>query len=222
MDQTKSYKIRGTKVTSPYPVQLTPGEHRLVFSLQKFFSPSQILPDCYFPNPDGPTKASSESNNNSKLAQIDCLAINETGIFVFESKDYSGWIYGHGDRHQWTQVLNFGKEKHQFYNPIKQNARHIAALETCCDSNWQIYSVIVFSREATLKVIDEVPENCIICTQSNLLATLSQLCQAKSLNSDQVAEVLDCLSRSRVIPDTIIRDLHIDEAEQATSMRQPR
>lgn len=46
------YKIRGTKVVSPYPTNLTPGEVRLVFSLEKVFLPERIFADCYFPKVD--------------------------------------------------------------------------------------------------------------------------------------------------------------------------
>ena len=44
--------------------------------------------------------------------------IHEKGIFVFESKNYSGWIFGSADQLNWTQSLQNG-EKHHFYNPIR-------------------------------------------------------------------------------------------------------
>lgn len=31
---------------------------------------------------------------NGKTSEIDVLMIREKGIFVFESKNYSGWIFG--------------------------------------------------------------------------------------------------------------------------------
>ncbi len=98
---TEPYKISGTEVTSPYPVELTPAETRLVFSLQKIFNPENIIVDGYFPKPDSKPNANHIKNyvvSDAELLQIDCLTIDERGIFVFESKGHLGWIYGHGDR----------------------------------------------------------------------------------------------------------------------------
>lgn len=166
------YKVRGTKVVSPYPVSLTPAEYRLVFSLQKYFAPEMIWADYYLPK----TRTSELHSRNvaeagltrADLLQIDCIAVNQKGVFVFESKDYVGWIYGHGDRVHWTQVSAYGQNKHQFYNPIRQNMGHVKAVRELCGEDMPIYSVIVFGREATLKVLTDVPEGCIICTQTEL------------------------------------------------------
>lgn len=58
--------------------------------------------------------------NSDKTTEIDALYITSKGMFVVESKNFSGWIFGsEGDRY-WTQVLKGGKRS-PFYNPIKQN-----------------------------------------------------------------------------------------------------
>ena len=62
-----------------------------------------------------------------KTTEIDLLMIHEKGIFVFESKNYSGWIFGSADQLNWTQSLQNG-DKNKFYNPIRQNRTHIKAL----------------------------------------------------------------------------------------------
>lgn len=66
--------------------------------------------------------------NNSKSHQIDHIVIRKTGVFVIETKNYSGRIYGQNNQKKWTQVLAYGREKHQFYNPVLQNKSHIYAL----------------------------------------------------------------------------------------------
>ena len=40
-----------------------------------------------------------------KTTEIDLLMIHEKGIFVFESKNYSGWIFGSEDQLKWTQCF---------------------------------------------------------------------------------------------------------------------
>lgn len=45
-----------------------------------------------------------------KTTEIDLLMIHEKGIFVFESKNYSGWIFGSEDQLKWTQCFKSGCE----------------------------------------------------------------------------------------------------------------
>lgn len=42
---------------------------------------------------------------NGKTSEIDVLLLHEKGIFVFGSKNYSGWIFGRLQNAQWTQCL---------------------------------------------------------------------------------------------------------------------
>ena len=51
--------------------------------------------------------------NDSKSHQIDHIIIRKTGIFVIETKNYSGQIYGQDNQKEWTQVLAYGREKHR-------------------------------------------------------------------------------------------------------------
>ncbi len=61
------------------------------------------------------------------MTEIDLLFVNRKGIFVIESKNYSGSIIGDEDEKEWLQVFNEYTE-HEFYNPIYQNSGHISAL----------------------------------------------------------------------------------------------
>tara|TARA_R100001163_G_scaffold46276_1_gene34778 strand:+ start:16 stop:618 length:603 start_codon:yes stop_codon:yes gene_type:complete len=62
----------------------------------------------------------------SGKAQVDHILVSEFGIFVIETKNYSGWIFGSAERKYWTQVIF--DNRYQMYNPIKQNWGHIYAL----------------------------------------------------------------------------------------------
>lgn len=97
---------------------------------------------------------------NEKTAQIDIVVPTKVGIIVFEVKDYKGWIYGDGRYHKWTQVLNYGKEKHHFYNPVKQNLGHINHLKKQLHQfqNIPFYSVIVFYGDCLFKEVSFIPE----------------------------------------------------------------
>ena len=60
-------------------------------------------------------------------SQIDHLVISQYGIFVLETKNYTGWIFGSERADKWQQIIY--KKKSFFRNPIKQNYSHIKALE---------------------------------------------------------------------------------------------
>ena len=62
--------------------------------------------------------------DNGETSEIDVIFITQKGIFVFESKNYSGWIFGDDKGKNWTAMLP-NKQKNYFYNPIKQNKTHL-------------------------------------------------------------------------------------------------
>lgn len=107
-----------------------------------------------------------------KTSEIDVLLIHEKGLFVIESKNYSGWIFGSEDQYKWTQVLN-KQNKNKFYNPIKQNETHIKALSQYIDTDRkQMISFIVFSERCELKNVPEDTEQYKILRRHHLLREL--------------------------------------------------
>ena len=66
------------------------------------------------------------SSYGQKTTQIDHIVVSIYGIFVIETKNYKGWIYGSEYKEYWLQT--FPKRKYEFYNPIKQNELHVRAL----------------------------------------------------------------------------------------------
>ncbi len=90
----------------------------------------------------------------SGVTEIDVILICKKGIFVFESKNYSGWIFGDEIRKEWMQTLPIGRgrsRKEPFYNPIMQNAAHIRYLKKIIGYDVPVASIIVFSDRCTLK-----------------------------------------------------------------------
>ena len=95
---------------------------------------------------------------NGETSEIDLVYITQKGIFVFESKNYSGWIFGDEKSQFWTAMLP-NKEKNRFYNPIKQNKTHLKWLGNYVGNSIPLFSIIVFSERCELKKIDvETPE----------------------------------------------------------------
>ena len=113
--------------------------------------------------------------------EIDILMLHEKGIFVFESKDYSGWIFGTLNQQYWTQTFKSG-QKFQFYNPIKQNNTHIKALSTLFQLPPQEFtSYIVFSAQCKLVRIPLLTENTIVVQRPDMLSYLRQDLASRSI-----------------------------------------
>ncbi len=95
---------------------------------------------------------------NGMSSQIDHVLISTKGVFVVETKALSGRIYGTPKQEKWTQVLGYGKEKHQFYSPIKQNETHINRLRPLIDDfEIRIHNIVIFTEADTSRLdIDNV------------------------------------------------------------------
>jgi hypothetical protein len=88
--------------------------------------------------------------------QIDHILVSKFGVFVIETKDYTGWIFANQKQPRWTQVTF--RAKYQFQNPILQNFRHVCAVQNLLDflPPDAIKSIVVFAGDAEFKT--EVPE----------------------------------------------------------------
>jgi restriction system protein len=85
-----------------------------------------------------------------KTSQIDHILVTETGIFVIETKHYTGWIFGDERGDQWTQVIY--RKKSRFQNPVRQNYGHVKALQALFDLPVGAFeSLVVFTGDAEFK-----------------------------------------------------------------------
>ena len=89
--------------------------------------------------------------------QIDHVVISVYGIFVIETKNYKGLIFGNEYDDNWKQVIY--KRSERFRNPIKQNYGHVAALKERLnlEKDFLIISIIAFTNRASLKVNTQTP-----------------------------------------------------------------
>lgn len=164
-------------------------ERDLIYRLVREGIPNHtIFHDIYVPTKSG-------------YAQIDLVVPTRVGVFVFEVKDYSGWIFGNGKHGKWTQVLAYGQEKHQFYNPIRQNARHIEALRQALPQLQHVpcYSIIVFYGSSSIRALSNVPFNCRVAYPKeavNLITTAMQ--RLSPARYTDKWEIMNALKRFKV------------------------
>lgn len=118
------------------------GEYELYKKLTKIMDQKYILTNLYLPG------------KNVLKTELDVVLLTTHGIYVFEVKNYSGYIYGSEKDEKWTQVLN-RFVKHRFYNPLRQNYAHTKALENYLGiSHEEIIPVVSFSNRSTLSKIN--------------------------------------------------------------------
>ena len=103
------------------------------------------------------------SNNNS--TQIDYIVVSQYGIFVIETKNIHGKVYGSENAEYWTQYLpdwgykRFGAtQEHKLRNPIWQNNGHVKAVRRLLSNpNVPIFGIVAFPNETDLYVHCEYP-----------------------------------------------------------------
>lgn len=82
--------------------------------------------------------------------QIDHLVISPYGIFVVETKNMNGWIFGDPHHEQWTQVIF--RFKQRFQNPLLQNRIHVQAVQRLLGvAPEQVHNVVAFPGACTFK-----------------------------------------------------------------------
>ena len=96
-------------------------------------------------------------HNKERTSQIDHNVVSLFGIFVIETKNYSGLISGAERSENWKESFKT-TGSHYFRNPIKQNWGHIYALSEYLNYDKRLFkSIIVFSDSAILRVNTTIP-----------------------------------------------------------------
>lgn len=126
--------------------------------------------------------------------QIDHILVSKYGVFVIETKNMKGWIFGSPNQKQWTQKIF--KHSNKFQNPIHQNYKHLKTLENCLNIDSEsIFSVIVFIGDSTFKT--DMPNNVIYA--GGCIKYIKSKC-TKLLTQEQVYEVVSTIQSDRLQP----------------------
>ncbi|WP_085522749.1 nuclease-related domain-containing protein [Tuberibacillus sp. Marseille-P3662] len=121
------------------------GEYKIDIQLSQLPKEYRCLNDIMINNP----------RSVSGYSQIDHIVLSPYGIFVIETKNYQGTIYG--GKHRKTWLIN-GKFK--MLNPVMQNDGHIKALKQYVDKKFdsQFISLISFTKRCKLKIDNDMRE----------------------------------------------------------------
>jgi hypothetical protein len=110
---------------------------RLALRLRLDRATYRAVHDITLPTPDGTT-------------QIDHVVVSRYGVFVIETKNMKGWIFGGERQAQWTQRIY--RYTNRFQNPLLQNYTHVKALQALLDVPPEtIQSVVSFVGDSRFK-----------------------------------------------------------------------
>jgi hypothetical protein len=134
---TKSHK----KVESTRIGEL--GEYKINIQLDQLPKDCKYLNDLLIPN----------SKSRTGYSQIDHLVISPYGLFVIETKNYSGEIKGKRDDKNWLVNNRF-----TMFNPLRQNYGHVKAIESITQSYKKLnfISMISFTMRCRFSIDPEL------------------------------------------------------------------
>ena len=88
--------------------------------------------------------------------QIDHVIVSRYGVFVIETKNMKGWIFGSPQQKTWTQKIY--RHTNKFQNPLHQNYKHTQTLQSALELDPEkVFSLVVFVGDSDFKT--PIPDN---------------------------------------------------------------
>jgi len=149
-------------------------------------------------------------NTPDGTTQIDHVFLSPFGIFVLETKNMSGWIFGNEKQAQWTQKIY--KRTFKFQNPLRQNYKHLKALEATLGVKPEhLHSVITFVGGSAFKT--EMPAN---VTQGIGFVRYIKSFQHLVFSQAEVDAMLQTLQTGRRAPTLATHREHVQNLKRRT------
>lgn len=194
-------RISGTTLEELTTDKGVQGEYAIYKSLHNMTTGGHILANLYVPYKGSTT-------------EIDVLLVHKTGVYVIESKNYSGKVYGYEDAKNWAQYL--GGKKFSFYNPIKQNQTHMNVLAANGLPEDHMESLIVFGAQTTLQKVTVSKTAPPIITVNDLPRSCKKLMKKrKTLYTDQeVTNLANNLFNRYALASESTKKQHIERIQE--------
>lgn len=146
--------------------------------------------------------------------QIDHIVVSKFGVFVVETKNMKGWIFGSPNQSTWTQKIF--RQSHKFQNPLHQNYKHVKTLEALLGlTEGQIHSVVVFVGDSTFKT--DMPAN---VTYGGGYARYIKSKTQIVLTREKVDEIVATLAAGRLTPSFKTHQDHVTHVKSIVSKKQ--
>jgi restriction system protein len=140
--------------------------------------------------------------------QIDHVFVSRYGVFVLETKNMTGWIFGGEHQAQWTQQIY--KQTFKFQNPLRQNYKHTKALEAALQVPAEtIHSVVTFVGGSTFKT--EMPSN--VTNGAGFISYIKSF-RTSVFTAEQVSALVLQLQSERLAPTFATHREHVLHLKQ--------
>ena len=137
--------------------------------------------------------------------QIDHLLLSKYGIFIVETKNYNGWIFGSEDNERWTQVI-YGK-KYYFQNPLRQTYRQKKSLsEFLVLNDSVIHTIVYFVGDCEFKTI--MPKNVLKKDLYDYISQFSKIAISPVSFRETLAKLQNHISTNTLTRHDHINSLH--------------
>jgi len=153
---------------------------------------------------------------DGETTQIDHVIVSRFGVFVVETKNLRGWIFGKEGDAYWTQKIFRHSEK--FQNPLRQNYKHTKTLsEILGIPDDKMRSVVVFIGDSTFKT--EMPEN-VTGPRGYIQYIRSQT--KRVLTEGEVKEVINVIGEQRLAPGLKTHFQHVNHVRDIKARKSRR
>lgn len=141
-DNTTFYKLTGYSYFDLWTNKKVSAAHKLVGALDHVQGAHKILVNV-------------QVSLNDELHTIDGVFLHESGIYVINIKEMTGWINGREQDIQWVQLLHKGKQR-AFENPIHETKRLSYALQDYLpEINEALFeSLVVFTNDCSFQQVE--------------------------------------------------------------------
>ena len=144
---------RPSSVADPLPKpQVNDGERLVSSELRWRYRDWILIDNVMLPSGQGTT-------------QIDHILVSPNAVFLIETKDMNGWVFGGPGDRQWTQSYAAGRwsrkagiksKQFKFYNPLWQNAGHAKSLvRSGVVDRWRLRPIVIFVGDSEMKTADK-------------------------------------------------------------------
>ncbi|MEL6828820.1 MAG: NERD domain-containing protein [Pseudomonadota bacterium] len=177
------------------------GESRVNSTLQRHLPEGyRVFADLTLPSLGGTT-------------QIDHVVVSRFGVFVIETKNMQGWIFGSADQASWTQTI-YG-HKTRFKNPLRQNYKHVKAIQEALGIDQRrIHNLVVFAGSAVPKT--PMPADVSWSVRELARSILSR--QQVLLVESDVAAISAKLASGNFQTTKEVKRAHIEHVKQAANL----
>jgi restriction system protein len=157
-----------------------------------------LVHNVTLPTPDGTT-------------QIDHIFVSRYGVFVLETKNMRGWIFGGDNQAQWTQKVY--KQSYKFQNPLRQNFKHVKVLESALQIPADtIHSVVTFVGGSTFK--SDMPVN--VTSGVGFISYIKSF-REQVFTQDQVSDLLAKIKSGRLAPTFTTHRAHVQNVKSRSN-----